>query len=498
MQAPKNRALSVNQRQVARSPLKYNVEQPETTVNRYKPSQRSHQLGESLVLAGSEVSFQLPGGSPLDSMTQSLRVSRLANNNAWGERPQTAPAASRSRKGQSAASRRLSSGLGFSQSDAEPLRPQSAVVGRHLSAGSLGRPQSAPPPKHIAGPVQQQRKQRQQQRRGSSVRQSSGPVGRVVQRPWGLQEGHGGGNIAPQIFSKLEQLEVAARKRDSARRLEICRELFDMVIQHDAVHGAILQRIKHEYEDQPTAAVPQAQHMQEGGQHTLSENYSHLGGEYRKLMAKLRDTHSDYTILQEQYEILLRQQQRLALLREQDAKKLEAQAARIEELQAQPEEGAPNMQHLHALERLVQELATELDAARQTERTAVTELVDLRQLLVNGGAHLPPTLADAAGGTPTEVPSTDEAELRSPMTETSSTLSEDGAFACPRPTPARPGNVPALDVALAVQHQEEDLLALEARELMASRLVAEAPEPEPGPASAPELELATEPDALLT
>ena len=448
--------MSVDFRTVARTPLQFQPqaavgsEQSWTTASSsyantssalLQPAAANGNSGTRRQLLSTSISFEMPGRKSQSDTPNlqiaSLTASRVAKGtNAWGERPQTAPAprggsgGERTRKTQSAASRRLWSGhsIGIQeQRSAAQWRPSD-----NAPAGSIDlvkrpaalRPSSAPAAAGVGGRIRLRRpahvgsaRPTRGGRAGSNNKMAQpvpAAVGSVVQRPWGLQPGQGGEKIAPQIFAKLAQLEAAsaARHDDPSRRLQVCREMFELVIRQDMVHSAILQRIKIEYDahvDETTAGggtngiggsrlrgQPGDMRATSPGaaqRHAdLQANYQHLGEEYRKVTSKLKSLHADHLILQEQYELLVRQQQNLLEQHEADLRTIDAQAARIHALEnGEKADGeanqGPSLHHLHALERLVQELATELDEARNMERTALSELVQVRFHINRYRAH---------------------------------------------------------------------------------------------------------------
>jgi len=309
-------------------------------------------------------------------------------------------------------------------------------------------------------------------------------VGQAAQRrPW-VADG-----TPPQIFQKLEQLEAATARQDPQERLKACGQLLDAVIQADSKFGAVLQRVKQEYEDHAKGVngVPGARppiddakaQVADGRLDDLNENYAHLGDEYRSAQAQMEDQAVESKILAEQYEIVLRQKERLTTQHDEDQRQLAEQAAtiaRLEEAAAMSSAAAAqrrslemaamqgsSAEHVTKLELMVQELALELDQARNTEALALTELVSLRELLGAG----PALDAIAPPGEEEEGPS--EGGSVSTLGSLGSG-SELTALARSREPVPRPEEVPELDVSLAsLGSAELEGLTADAQNLAAER-----------------------------
>ena len=459
--------MSVDFRTVQRSPLQH---APAPGAKRPPKSQASRRQ-----LVGQTHSFhELPFQLPLPQETSRDVARRRA-------RPQSAQPFG-SITSQAASSRRLSAG---SSAASLPPRPSTAPAGRSSSSNRSG---SAKP-----------------RRRPRSGRAR---VGQAAQRrPW-VTDG-----TPPQIFQKLEQLEAATARQDPQERLKACGQLLDAVIQADSKFGAVLQRVKQEYEDHakgvngvPGARLPiddaKAQ-VADGRLDDLNENYAHLGDEYRSAQAQMEDQAMESKILAEQYEIVLRQKERLTTQHDEDQRQLAEQAAtiaRLEEAAAMSSAAAAqrrslemaamqgsSAEHVTKLELMVQELALELDQARNTEALALTELVSLRELLGAG----PALDAIAPPGEEEEGPS--EGGSVSTLGSLGSG-SELTALARSREPVPRPEEVPELDVSLAsLGSAELEGLTADAQNLAAEREETAAADAAAAAAAAAQAEAALQP-----
>ena len=356
--------MSVDFRTVARAPLQY---APQANA---RPTMSKRQLVGQSHSFNDLKSFHMPLPTHDRATATAAWRTRRTRSRPQSVQPFSSPA------DQQVSSMRLSSGGSAAALAELPPRPSTAPAQR-------GRPSSAG---------------------GSSSggcsrrRPSSGGLSRSgVQRPWldqGLRAGEGG----RLIFAKLELLEDATAQNILSERLSACSELFDAVIKVDTTYGAVLQRVKQEYDDAGVtpSGGPGGFSGTENGS-SLSENYANLGEEYWSIKAQLEEQGLESKILSEQYEIVLRQQQRLAVQHEEDQQKLAEQQDHIDQLEQAADIASASAaqrrsmdlasvqisstDHVRKLEQLVQELALELDAARGTEATALQELVSLRGLL---------------------------------------------------------------------------------------------------------------------
>ena len=352
--------MSIDFRTVARTPLQHAPQAAD------KPAQRkASSIKRPLVGSNYSFSTLVPFELPLpteDRRSHGDPARRLPRR----PRPQSAQPF-RSVEEQHSSSIRLTSGASSASLGGPRTRPATAPAVR-------GRPSSA-----------------------SSVRgrPSSGGVERsATQRPW-LDERLRAGEGGQLIFAKLRQLEKASTR---AVRLTACSELFDAVIRVDTTYGAVLQRVKQEYDDAVGIGVtPGDSGWVDGFDGTLAENYASLGKEYKSLKEEMDAQALDFKILSEQYDIIAKQKERLAQEHEIDQRRILEQNEAIASLEevAERESAAAaqrrsmdlasvnisSTDHVRKLEKLVQELALELDGARRTEATALRELVELRDML---------------------------------------------------------------------------------------------------------------------
>jgi hypothetical protein len=261
--------MSVDYRTVARSPMLFvpqAVERPATapppTGNRPPPASSQHQQQQQ----------QQQGGVQTDAKRALLTTSMSF------EMP--VHSAARARRAQSAMSRRLSGGqsavdrrshnhhrppqqrphpTAFADRPASaPGRSEPNLGGNSssLGGGAVGRPQRHRPTSAMPAPGRAgglaHRRRRQQARATRSV-MLGGVGGRGEQLWMGAEEqgGHGWGGVegdhhpeevASEIFAKLELLDGATSAKDPARRLQLCRETFELLIRRDRTHGAVLGR----------------------------------------------------------------------------------------------------------------------------------------------------------------------------------------------------------------------------------------------------------------
>ena len=163
-------------------------------------------------------------------------------------------------------------------------------------------------------------------------RPSSGGVRSATQRPW-LDERLRADEGGQQIFAKLRHLENVTARNVPSERLAACSELFDAVIQVDTTYGAVLQRVKQEYDD----VVGGVSHGDTGWADrtdgTLVENYAHLSKEYKSQTEEMDAQSLDFKILSEQYDIILKQKERLAQEHEADQRRISEQQQAIASLE---------------------------------------------------------------------------------------------------------------------------------------------------------------------
>ena len=115
------------------------------------------------------------------------------------------------------------------------------------------------------------------------------------------------------IFAKLRQLENATTRNAPSERLSACSDLFDAVIRVDQTYGAVLQRVKQEYDDAFTGGLALGgSGGVDGADGNLAENYANLSVEYQRQREHMDSQALEFKILSEQYEIVLRQKERLA------------------------------------------------------------------------------------------------------------------------------------------------------------------------------------------
>jgi hypothetical protein len=355
--------MSIDFRTVARTPLQHAPQASERPLRR-SSSEKPHNVRP---LVGSNYSFNTLVPFELPLPTEDRRShGDPARRRQRRPRPQSAQPF-RSVEEQHSSSTRLTSGASSASLGESRSRPSTAPARRRPSSGSSvrGRP-------------------------------SSGGVRSATQRPW-LDERLRADEGGQQIFAKLRHLENVTARNVPSERLAACSELFDAVIQVDTTYGAVLQRVKQEYDD----VVGGVSHGDTGWADrtdgTLVENYAHLSKEYKSQTEEMDAQSLDFKILSEQYDIILKQKERLAQEHEADQRRISEQQQAIASLEhaAEIEISAAaqrrsmdlasvqvsSTDHVRKLEKLVQELAEELDAARSTEATALRELVALRALL---------------------------------------------------------------------------------------------------------------------
>ena len=359
---PLRGAMSVDFRTVARTPMQHApIQNPNRTVR------RSSSVKKQLVGTTHSFSELRPFEMPLPTEDRRSHGDP-ARRRRSRRRPQSAqPFASV--EDQHSSSVRLTSGGSSASLGELPPRPSTAPAQRRPASGSSVR-----------------------------ARPSSGGGSRsATQRPW-LDEQLRAGEGGRLIFAKLELLENATARNVPSERLSACSDLFDAVIRVDTTYGAVLQRVKQEYDDALGGGSNRSGGAGSGAADgTLAENYANLSQEYQSLKQQMDEQALESKILSEQYEIVLRQKERLAEQHEADQQRLAEQHEAIRQLENAAEMAntaaaqrrsmdlasvqISSTDHVHKLEQLVQELALELDGARNTEAVALKELVALRALL---------------------------------------------------------------------------------------------------------------------
>lgn len=482
--------MSIDFRTVARTPLQYAPQATERQTVRRQADKRA--------LVGSNYSFQelVPFEMPLpteDRRSHGDPARRRHNS----RRPQSAQPF-RSIAEQNSSSLRLTSGG---------------------SAASLGtRPSTAP----------LMRRRPSSGLSGRSRPTSGGAKRLATQRPWvdGQLRAEEGGQL---IFAKLRALENATTQDVASERLAACSELFDAVIRVDKTYGAVLQRVKLEYDDAISGGLIHGDSSWvDGADGSLADNYARLSKEYTSQQEQVEAQALELKVVSEQYDIVVKQWERLAVEHEADQRKISEQREAIVALEKAAEmtntaaaqrrsmdlasAQISSTDHVHKLEKLVQELAQELDAARSTEATALRELVALRALLGEPDVdeasaadwpamdmaereHSAAALQGAALWEQSEV--SDEPQGSSLMSETvsvaptpggpgcasselsgedaasiASTLgsgSELASLASSRPAVPRPAAVPALDTSAASLASEVEGMTADGHALAAQR-----------------------------